>query len=310
LFEPLTEPRIAGVGKSHNLLIMSTIVKRTRVASGIVEFVVDAPEIAAKAKPGHFVVVMADECGERVPLTIADSSPMRGTITMVLAVIGTSTRKLARLRAGDRLFALLGPLGHASKISTSGTTVMVAGGVGVAPIYPIAKAHHEAGVRVISIQGSRSAELMFWRDRLAAVSDEHVLVTDDGSLGRQGLVTAPLAEVLAERRESITAVYAIGPTPMMKACAATTRRWHTPTVVSLNTIMIDGTGMCGGCRVRVGEQTRFTCVDGPEFDGHLVDWESLLARQKLYAAEEKASLDHHCSLDAAFASLSMPTCPS
>jgi ferredoxin--NADP+ reductase len=289
---------------------MPTILKRTDLAHGIVEFVVHAPEVAAKALPGHFVVVMSDGRGERVPLTIADSSREDGTITMVLAVVGTSTRKLARLGAGDALFALLGPLGHASRIHAEGTVIMAAGGVGVAPIYPIAKAMHEAGARVISIQGSRSAGLMFWRDRLAAVSDEHILVTDDGSLGRKGLVTTPLAEILAERGASIAAVYAIGPAPMMKACADTSRRWGTPTVVSLNTVMVDGTGMCGGCRVLVGGQTLFTCVDGPEFDGHLVEWSSLLARQKLYVAEEKASLDHHCSLDAALASLSVPSCPS
>jgi ferredoxin--NADP+ reductase len=276
---------------------MPCIRKKIQLAGNIVELLIEAPQVAAKAQAGHFVVVMADDRGERVPLTIADSDPSQGTITVVLAVVGTSTRKLARLAEGDRLYALLGPLGHPSKVLSSGTVIMVAGGVGVAPIYPIAKALRQAGARVIAIQGSRTASLLFWQERLAMVSDRHLVVTDDGSAGRKGLVTEPLGELLQSSPEPIRCVYAIGPGPMMRACCETTRPCGVPTVVSLNTVMVDGTGMCGGCRVRVGGQTLFTCVDGPEFDGHQVDWDTVLSRQKIYLAEERASLAHWCSLD-------------
>jgi ferredoxin--NADP+ reductase len=277
---------------------MSRICQKTDLAHDIVEFVLEAPEIAAKAQPGHFVVVMADEFGERVPLTIADHDAEDGTITVVLAVVGTSTRKLSQLCQGDPLYALLGPLGHPSKIYPFGTVVMVAGGVGVAPIYPIAKATRAAGARVVAIQGARSADLMFWKNKLARASHRHIIVTDDGTLGRKGLVIDPLRELLENTQEPITCVYAIGPAPMMRACAEVTRPLGIPTTVSLNTIMVDGTGMCGGCRVRVGDRTLFTCIDGPEFDGHMVDWDTLLARQRLYTNEERASLKHLCALDA------------
>jgi ferredoxin--NADP+ reductase len=173
---------------------------------------------------------------------------------------------------------------------------MVAGGVGTAPIYPIARAMKECGNRVISIQGARSADLLFWRDRMAAVSDEHIVTTDDGSCGRRGVVTEPLKELLEERPNGqIGCVYAIGPAIMMKFCAETTRPFGVKTIVSLNTVMVDGTGMCGGCRVRVGDDVKFTCVDGPEFDGHLVDWDLTMDRQKIYVAEEKCSLDEYLS---------------
>jgi len=255
---------------------------------------VDAPRIAHKAEPGQFVVVMADEQGERIPLTIADFDRDRGTLTMVLMVVGTSSRKLARLGVGDRLHALIGPLGKASPIEEFSTVVMVAGGVGTAPIFPIARAFYELGCRVITIQGARQKDLLFWVDRLGAVSHEHIITTDDGSSGRKGLVTEPLKELLeSDAGKSVGCVYAIGPAVMMKFCALTTKPFGVKTVVSLNTIMVDGTGMCGGCRVRVGDDTRFTCVDGPEFDGHLVDWDLLLARQKIYTEEEHCSLDHY-----------------
>ena len=229
---------------------------------------------------------MADDGGERIPLTIADFDRDRGTVTMVLAVVGASSLKLSRLQAGTPLHAVIGPLGEPSEIERCGTVVLVAGGVGAAPVYPIARAFHEAGNRVITIHGSRTRDLLFWTDRLAAVSDQYILTTDDGTAGRKGLVTEPLAELLRQERERpgqappIARVYAIGPGPMMKFCAATTRPFGVRTIVSLNTIMVDGTGMCGGCRVDVGGQTRFTCVDGPEFDGHLVNWDLLTSRQK------------------------------
>jgi ferredoxin--NADP+ reductase len=271
---------------------MPRILRKVQLAPGIHELVVDAPQVAAKARAGHFVIVMADEHGERIPLTIADYDANSGEVTLVLMTVGKSSHKLARLRQGDDLYAFIGPLGHASEIGDFGTVIMVAGGVGTAPVYPIARALKEHGNRVISIQGARNAELVFWKDKLAAVSDRHILTTDDGSAGRKGLVTEPLKELL-ESESGIGCVYAIGPAVMMRACAETTRPFGVHTIVSLNTVMVDGTGMCGGCRVRVGKDVLFTCVDGPEFDGHLVDWDSVLARQRIYHAEEKCSLERY-----------------
>lgn len=239
-------------------------------------------------------MVMPDERGERIPLTIADYDGAAGTVTLVVMTVGTSSRKLASLSVGDELYALIGPLGRPSEIGDFATVLMVAGGVGTAPVYPIAKAFKERGSRVISIQGARSADLLFWQERLGAVSDRHIITTDDGSTGRQGLVTEPLKELLEQPGSGqIDRVYAIGPAIMMKFCAETTRPFGAKTIVSLNTVMVDGTGMCGGCRVTIGNETLFTCVDGPEFDGHLVDWDTVLSRQKIYCEEEKCSLDRY-----------------
>ena len=269
---------------------MSRILKKTELVPKIWQMEVEAPQIAQKALPGHFVVVMADELGERIPLTIADFDRSTGTITLVLMVVGVSSQKLSRLDEGDELHALIGPLGNASEIGHFDQVIMVAGGVGAASVFPIARAFHEQGARVVTIQGARSADLLFWTDRLASVSEKHVITTDDGTAGRKGLVTEPLAELLAgDSSKEIGCIYAIGPPPMMKFCAKTTEPFGTPTVVSLNSIMVDGTGMCGGCRVTVGGKTFFTCVDGPEFDGHQVDWDLLLSRQKTYHAHEKCS---------------------
>jgi ferredoxin/flavodoxin---NADP+ reductase len=273
---------------------MNQILEKRELAPKIYEMVVEAPRIARKAQPGHFVITMADEHGERVPLTIADFDRARGTVTLVLMVVGTSTTKLAALEAGGALYALLGPLGTPSEIEHFDTVVMVAGGVGTAPVYPIARAFREAGARVITIQGARSKGLLFWTDKIAAVSNEHIVTTDDGSYGRKGLVVEPLKELLQQDAEKrIGCVYAIGPAVMMKFCAKTTEPFGVKTVVSLNSIMVDGTGMCGGCRVDLRGKTKFTCTDGPEFDGHLVDWDVLLSRQKIYRHEETCSLDRY-----------------
>jgi ferredoxin--NADP+ reductase len=273
---------------------MSKILQKTEVAPKIFEYTVEAPRIAKKAQPGHFVVVMANEQSERIPLTVADFDRERGTITLVLMVVGTSTMQLSELQPGESLFALIGPLGKPSEIEKYDTVVMVAGGVGTAPVYPIARAFFELGTRVISIQGARSQNLLFWTDRLGSVSHEHVITTDDGTAGRKALVTEPLKELLQQDPERrIACVYAIGPAVMMKACAATTEPFGVKTVVSLNTVMVDGTGMCGGCRVDLRGQTRFTCTDGPEFDGHLVDWQQLLSRQKIYCHQEACSMDRY-----------------
>jgi ferredoxin--NADP+ reductase len=273
---------------------MNAILKKTELVPKIFELVVDAPRVAKKALPGHFVVVMAEENGERIPLTIADFDRDAGTVTLVVMVVGTSTTKICGLEPGQPLHALIGPLGAPSEIERLDTVVMVAGGVGTAPVYPIARAFHDLGCRVITIQGARSQDLLFWTDRMAAVSDEHIVTTDDGSCGRKGLVTEPLAELLEKNDDGkIQCVYAIGPAVMMKFCAETTRPHAVPTVVSLNSVMVDGTGMCGGCRVDVGGDTKFTCVDGPEFDGHLVDWDLLMSRQRIYHEQEACSLDKY-----------------
>jgi ferredoxin/flavodoxin---NADP+ reductase len=273
---------------------MGRIIKKTELAPKIIEMVVAAPRVARKALPGHFVVVMADETGERIPLTIADFDRQAGTITLVLMVVGTSSAKLSRLEEGQDFFALIGPLGKPSEIERFTAVALVAGGVGTAPVYPIARAFKESGCRVISIQGARTKELLFWTDRLAAVSDCHIITTDDGSFGRRGLVTEPLVELLRDDADkTIGCVYAIGPAIMMKFCAKATRPYDVKTVVSLNPVMVDGTGMCGGCRVDVGGQILFTCVDGPEFDGHRVDWELLMSRQKTYHAQESCSLERY-----------------
>jgi len=272
---------------------MLRILKKSELVPGIHEILVEAPQVAAKARPGHFVITMAEERGERIPLTIADFDSAAGTITLVLMVIGTTSSKLAALAEGDDLYALIGPLGHASEIDDVGTVIMVAGGVGTAPVYPIAKALKERGNRVISIQGARTAELLFWTDKLAAVSHQHIITTDDGSRGRKALVTEPLGELIQDDAGQIGCVYAVGPAIMMKFCAETTRPFGVKTIASLNTIMVDGTGMCGGCRVKVGSKTLFTCVDGPEFDAHLIDWDMVLSRQRIYIKEEKCSLDRY-----------------
>lgn len=264
--------------------------------------VVEVPQVAAKAKAGQFVIVRIDEKGERIPLTIADYDRKAGTITIIFQEVGKSTIQMGKLNPGDRLSTFAGPLGHPTEIKNYGTIVCIGGGVGIAPIYPITRSLKEAGNRVISIIGARTKDLLFWEDKMRAVSDELIICTDDGSYGRKCLVTDPLKEMLESKRENIAHVWAIGPAIMMKFVAATTKPYNAPTTVSLNTIMIDGTGMCGGCRVPLTDGAQFVCVDGPEFDGHKVDWSSLLSRLSFYREEEKIAVDqykHKCNLDAA-----------
>lgn len=251
---------------------------------------VEAPAVAKKAKAGQFVVIRVDEVGERIPLTLADWDSKKGAVTLVAMRVGTSTYKLSDLNSGDSILDLVGPLGLPSEIENFGTVVCVGGGVGVAPVFPIAKALKQAGNKVITIMGARSKDLLFWEDRLRSVSDELVVTTDDGSYARKGVVTEPLKEVL-EREKKVNRVVAIGPAIMMKFCSLTTKSFAVPTIVSLNSIMVDGTGMCGCCRVSVADATKFVCVDGPEFDGHKVDWDLLFARQRIYCDEEKRSLE-------------------
>ena len=270
---------------------MSKILRTRELVPSVFEAVVQAEDITRKARAGEFLIVMPDEKGERIPLTIADFDREKGTITIVFMVVGTSTHKRSMMKAGESYYAFVGPLGNATEIKNYGTVICVAGGVGTAPIYPIARALKEAGNRVISIQGARTKELLFWDDKLESVSDEHIITTDDGTFGRKALVTEPLKEVI--QREKVDIVYAIGPVPMMKFCSLTTKPFNVRTIVSLNSIMIDATGMCGGCRVDVGGETRFTCVNGPEFDGHQVDWDLLISRQRIYLKEEKCSYDKY-----------------
>ncbi|MCL2711031.1 MAG: sulfide/dihydroorotate dehydrogenase-like FAD/NAD-binding protein [Planctomycetaceae bacterium] len=273
---------------------MPLILKNEEIAPNIFEMVIEHSRLAKKVKPGHFVIVMAEDDGERIPLTAADFDVKAGTLTLVVMAVGTSTKKLVAKKAGETLFALMGPLGHPSALKNEngenyGTVMMVAGGVGTAPIYPIAQALHEHGNRVITIQGARSKDLLFWQDRITAVSDEYIITTDDGSAGRKALVTEPLREILEAREQEIGCVYMIGPAIMMKFCAQTIAPFNVKGIASLNSVMIDGTGMCGCCRVQIGDETKFTCVDGPEFDARAVNWDVLLARQKMYCDDEQCS---------------------
>jgi ferredoxin--NADP+ reductase len=266
------------------------ILERKDLVTNIHLFKIEAPTVARKAKAGQFVVIRIDKKGERIPLTIADWDSKEGSVTIVVMEVGKTTRQLALWETGDYIADFIGPLGLPTHIEKFGTVVCVAGGFAVATIVPIARAMREAGNRVISIMGARNKDLVFWEERMRSVSDRLIVTTDNGSYGRKGLVTEPLLELL-ENEDKIDRVVAIGPSIMMKFCAKTTEPFGTKTIVSLNPIMVDGTGMCGCCRVSVDGVTQFTCVDGPDFDGHQVDWDLLFARQRTYLDEEKLSLE-------------------
>jgi len=250
---------------------------------------IKAPAIAGKVQAGQFVIIKIGEKGERIPLTFADWDKEEGSITIIFMQVGTSTHKLALMQPGDSITNIVGPLGIPTDIKKYGTVLCVGGGIGIAPIAPVARALKAAGNKVISIIGARGKELLFWEDRLRNISDELIVCTDDGSYGRGVLVTEVLHELCGSGQQ-IDRVFAIGPAIMMKFCAEATRQFGVKTIVSLNSIMVDGTGMCGCCRVSVGGQTRFACVDGPEFDAHQVDWDELMSRQRTYIDEEKYSL--------------------
>jgi ferredoxin--NADP+ reductase len=266
------------------------ILEREDLVPGIHLFKVAAPAVARKAQAGQFVVVRIDEKGERIPLTVADWDAKEGSVTIVFMEVGATTARLALLEEGDAIADFVGPLGVPAHIDNFGTVVCVAGGVGAAPVAPIARALKQAGNRIISILGARSQDLLFWEDVLKGVSDQLIVTTDDGSYGRKGVVTEPLKELL-ESGEKVDRVVAIGPVVMMKFCSLTTKPFGVETIVSLNPIMVDGTGMCGCCRVEVGGETKFACVDGPDFDGHQVDWDLLAARQRIYLDEEKCAYE-------------------
>jgi len=265
---------------------MYPILHREQLSGDVVLMRLAAPLIAAERKPGQFVIVQLDsQYGERIPLTIADADPKEGSITIIFQVVGLTTHRLAALREGDAIENLVGPLGRPTHIEKFGTVVCIGGGIGVAPLYPIVQGMQRAGNKVIIIMGARTRRLLILEPRMRALADELIICTDDGSYGRPALVTAPLKE-LCERTPKPDLAVAIGPPIMMKFCAETTRPFGVLTVVSLNTIMVDGTGMCGGCRVIVGGQTRFVCVDGPEFDGHKVDFDNMMKRLRAYKTQE------------------------
>lgn len=259
---------------------MNKILEKEHFSEKVVKLVVEAPMIAKARKPGHFVIVICDEHGERIPLTIADSDTGRGTITLVIQAIGESTKKICAKEPGEFLADVVGPLGQPTHIDNFGTVVCCGGGVGVAPLLPIIKAMKQAGNRVITVLAARTKELIILEDQVRPWSDEVIIMTDDGSYGRQGLVTNGVEDVI--QREHVDMVVTIGPAIMMKFVALLTAKYNVPTMASLNTIMVDGTGMCGACRITVGGKTRFVCVDGPEFDAHQVDFDEMMMRLRSY----------------------------
>lgn len=285
--EPATRAASRDLGQSSDF----EIVARDDLSDTTFLLRVRHPAMARAARPGQFVIVLTHEHGERIPLTIADFDRAEGTVTLVVQAVGKSTREMQQhCVRGASLHAMVGPMGKPSEISAARKVIVVGGGLGVAPIYPQARAFHESGAHVIGVVGFRNRDLVFWEDKFRAVCDEFIICTDDGSAGIKGLVTRGI-EQAAAAHDDIDEVVAIGPPIMMRACAETTRALGLKTTVSLNPIMVDGTGMCGGCRVRVDGRIRFACVDGPEFDAHKVDFDDLMMRLRRYKTEETEALE-------------------
>ena len=275
---------------------MFPIVTRQEMAQGTVILnEIEAPLIARKAKPGQFVILKANEEGERIPLTMAETDPAKGTITVIYMVVGKSTALFRDLKVGDAYQDVIGPLGRPTHVEKVGTVLCVGGGTGVAVLHPITRAMKEAGNHVICVIGARNKDLLILEDKMKAASNDLRVCTDDGSYGHHGFVTDIVKEVL--EKTAVQQVVAIGPVPMMKAVSAVTKTYNVPTMVSLNPIMIDGTGMCGVCRVSVGGKTKFACVDGPEFDGHQVNFDELTKRLRAYCTEEKQCYEGYCRLN-------------
>jgi ferredoxin--NADP+ reductase len=269
---------------------MAKILEKQLIRSpDVFYYKLEAPLISRKAKPGQFVIVRLHESGERIPLSLADINQNEGTISLIVMAVGKTTTEMSTLKEGDDILDLCGPLGQPTHIEKVGSVLLVGGGFGVAPLYPISRAFKEAGNNVAIIMGARSMDLLIYEEEFRQVADEVIVATDDGSKGVKGLVTVALKRVLDERGANL--VMTVGPAIMMKAVSETTRPFVVKTVVSLNPIMVDGTGMCGGCRVSVDGKMRFACTDGPEFDGHKVDWDLLMARQKTYLDQERASFE-------------------
>ncbi len=270
---------------------MNKIVEMEFFSENVAKIVLEAPDIATSRKAGHFVIIRLDEKGERIPLTIADGDVEKGTITLVVQKVGVTSAKLLAKKVGDKILDVVGPLGHATHIEKVGTVLCAGGGVGVAPLMPIVKALKAAGNKVITVLAGRTKELIIMENEMRKHSDEVLIMTDDGSYGKKGLVTAGMEEVI--QREKINMAVVIGPAIMMKFGALTTKKYNIPTVVSLNTIMVDGTGMCGACRVTVGGKTKFVCVDGPEFDAFQVDWNQMMMRMGAYKTQEHQAYEKY-----------------
>ena len=268
---------------------MYKILKKEVLSPTLKLFEIDAPKIAKKCQAGQFIILRIDEKGERIPLTIADFNREKGTITLIFAEVGKTTQQLGRMEEGDALLDFVGPLGRPSEIEKYGRVVCIGGGVGIAPVFPITRALKEGGNEVIGIAGARSKDLLFWEDEFAAQCHEFHICSDDGTVGEKGFVTDVLKKVIEEKGK-VDLIVAIGPLPMMRAVAELTRPYGIKTVVSLNSIMVDGTGMCGACRVTVGNETKFACVDGPEFDAHLVDFNEQMRRAQIFKDEEQRAL--------------------
>ena len=269
------------------------ILSKKALSENLFEIVVDAPFVTRRGKAGQFIILRVDEMGERIPLTIADINKEKGELTIVFMAVGYSTKKLALLNEGDEIHDLVGPLGIQTEIKNFGTVVCVAGGYGAAPCYLIAKAFKEAGNKVYMIMGARRGDLIFWQDKMKQASSEFIICTDDGSLGRKGFVTEALTEIM--QKEKIDHVMAVGPMPMMKAVADLTREDKIYTVASMNPIMVDGTGMCGACRVTVGGKVKFACVEGPDFNAHEIDFDEISMRTKIYKDQEQKRSEN-CNL--------------
>jgi ferredoxin/flavodoxin---NADP+ reductase len=266
------------------------IIQKDVLAPTITKYVIEAPYVAKKRKAGNFVIIRVDETGERIPLTLVDSDKKEGTVTLIVQAIGKTTKALALKNAGDSILDLMGPLGNPTPIETGKTIACIGGGVGTAELFPITRALKEAGNTIYTIVGARSKELVILEKEMEQVSDKFYITTDDGSYKRKGFVTDQLKELL-DANLGINMVYAIGPLPMMKAVSHLTKPYQVRTIVSLNAVMVDGTGMCGGCRVSVNGQMKFACVDGPEFEGHEVDFDEMLLRNRSYTEMEKISID-------------------
>lgn len=269
---------------------MFPIVEKKVLSPTVFQFKVIAPKIAKKRKPGQFIILRIYEEGERIPLTIVDSDPEKGTITLIIQEVGKTTALMGSLKEGDSILDIVGPLGRPTHIERFGTTVVVGGGIGIAPVYPISKGLKEAGNKVIAILGARNRDLLILEDEMRGISDEVYITTDDGSYGRKGFVTHMLKELI-DKGIKMDMVLGVGPVPMMKALCEVTRPYNIYTLVSLNPIMVDGTGMCGACRITFDGKTRFVCVDGPEFDGHKVDFDELIRRNRSYLKEEKEAME-------------------
>jgi len=263
---------------------MNKIIEKEIFSENVVQLILEAPEISRSRKPGHFVIIRVDDKGERIPLTIAGADTKKGTIRLIIQKVGVSSAKLIKLNVGDSVLDVVGPLGQATHIEKAGTVLCAGGGVGIAPLLPIVEGLKQAGNRIVSVLAARSKDLIILEDEMRHLSDELIVMTDDGSYGNKGLVTHGMEDVL--NREKIDLSVVIGPAIMMKFAALTTKKFNVPTMASLNTIMVDGTGMCGACRITVGGKTKFVCVDGPEFDAHQVDFDQMLQRLGAYKDQE------------------------